>query len=197
MGYPITFQPQLGRGTPVPGAQQGSRDCGPRTGQMGIDGQVNRIVSIPDLRKRMHAPGPQVTNVFDMKRGVESYRFRGRLPMSYTIRTVMSEVRAAVANGRYVHICLDYGMFNALPGRTGDPNFEGGHSVGIRGQRWNARLKRVEWKLYDPLDDHRRPEIPQGPRWVARSKVQKAAEAFARANGRCYAGIFGGGQLRK
>jgi hypothetical protein len=161
---------------------------------MGIDHRTNRVVHIPDLRRRMGTPGAQVTNVFDAKRGVESYRFRGRKPLTYTIRTLLSEVRGAVASGRYVHIAIDYGKFNAMPGRTGDPNFRGGHSIGVWGQR--RRNGRVQWRIYDPLDDHRRPEIPQGPRWVNREKVTKAAEAFARGNGRCYAGVFGGGQLR-
>lgn len=194
MAYPIRHQPQLGRGIPVPGGEQGSRDCGPRSGQMGIDGQTNRIVRITDLRKRMGTPGPQVTNVFDMKRGVESYRLRGREPMSYVVRTLMSEVRGAVAAGRAVQICLDYGKFNDLPGRTGDPNFRLGHSVLVRGQR--RRNGVVQWKLYDPLDDGRRAEIPRGPRWVSRRKITRAAEAFAKAHGRCYAGVFGGGHLR-
>lgn len=194
MPYAIRFQRQLGRGVPVPGGVRGSRDCGPRSVQMGIDYLTNKIVRIRDLRQRMTTPGPQVTNVFDAKRGVESYRFRGRKPMTYTIRTILSEMRGAVAAGRYVQVCIDYGKFNQLPGRTGDPGFTGGHSIGVRGQRYCRRHKRVEWRIYDPLDDHRRPGIPQGPRWVARSKVTKSAEAFANANGRCLSGVFGGGQ---
>lgn len=192
MGYPIKFQPQLDRGIPVPGGTQGSRDCGPRTVQMGIDGQVNRVVRLPDLRRRMGTPGPQVTNVFDAKRGVESYALRGRKPMDYTIRTVAAEVRGAVSANRFVQICIDYGKWNQIMARTGDPGFDGGHSIGIRGQRHHNG--KVQWKIWDPLEDKRRPEIPQGPRWVPREKVMEAAASFARAQGRCYAGVFGGGQ---
>lgn len=178
----------------MPGGEQGSRDCGPRSHQMGIDGQANRIVRITDLRRRMGTPGPQVTNVFDGKRGVESYRFRRRTPMTDTIRTVASEVRGAIAAGRYVCIAIDYGKFNDLPGRTGDPGFRGGHMIGVRGQR--TRKGKVQVKIYDPLDDGRRPEIPKGPRWVARDKVFQAAAAFAGGHGRCYAGVLGGGQYK-
>lgn len=142
----------------------------------------------------MGTPGPQVTNVFDAKRGVESYRFRRRKPMTYTIRTVASEVRGAIRAGREVHICIDYGTWNRIMGRTGDPAFDDGHSIAIRGQR--TRNGKVQVKIYDPLEDKRRPEIPQGPRWVPREKVFQAAATFAGGHGRCYAGILGGGQLR-
>lgn len=194
MPYPIKFQPQLGRGIPVPGGTQGSRDCGPRVVQMGIDGQVNHVILIPALRRKMGVPGPQVTNVADAKRGVEAINVRGHKPMTYTIRTLASELRAAVRAGRYVQVCIDYGKWNQLVGQTGDPGFTEGHSIGVRGQR--TFRGKVQWKVYDPLEDHRRPGIPQGPRWIARDKVVKAAEAFARANGRCWVGVFGGGQVR-
>jgi hypothetical protein len=54
----------------------------------------------------------------------------------------------------------------------------------------------VEWRLYDPLDDMRRAEIARGPRWVPAEAVVKSMEAFAKSKGRCYAGVFGGGQKK-
>lgn len=194
MGYPIRFQEQLNRGVPVPGGTRGSRDCGPRVVQMGIDAQTNKVVDLFYLRKKMGVPGPQVTNVADAKRGVEAIHVRGHKPMTYTIRSLSSELRAAVRAGRYVQVCIDYGKWNDVMGRTGDPGFRDGHSIGVRGQR--TVKGKVQWKVYDPLDDHRRPEIPQGPRWVDREDVVKSAEAFARARGRCWVGVFGGGQAR-
>jgi hypothetical protein len=194
MGYPIRFQPQLGRGIPVPGGTRGSRDCGPRSVQMGIDGRTNKIVSISDLRRRMGTPGPQVTNVADAKRGVESYRVRNHKRMTYTIRSLLSELRGAVRAGREVQVCIDYGTWNRVMYRTGDPDFTGGHSILVRGQRTRPNGK-VQWKIHDPLEDGRAHIIPgPGPRWVSREAVCRAAEAFARANGRCWVGVLGGGQ---
>jgi hypothetical protein len=50
----------------------------------------------------------------------------------------------------------------------------------------------VQWRLFDPLDDHRRPSIPQGPRWVARERLIHSALSFGR--GSVYAGAISGGQ---
>jgi len=196
MTYLPAHQAQLGAGIPVPGRTRGSRDCGPRTVSMGIDklteGQV--VPTMVQMRKRMGTPGPVRTNVYDARDGVESYtRVKGRSPLRYVIRDRIEDVQAAVKRGRFVQLCIDYGEWNRLMPRTGDPNFTGGHSVGVCGQR--TRNGKVKWLLFDPLDDARRPEISgPGPRWVPRDKLIAAAEAFAQAPGRCYAGVFFGGR---
>jgi len=195
MIYLPDHQAQLGRGTPVPGRTQGSRDCGPRTVQMGLDKltEGELVPTIPALRKRMGTPGPVQTNVYDAREGVESYRVKGRKPLRYTIRDRIADVKRAVAGGKYVQCCIDYGHFNRS-GRTGDPVFTGGHSIGVLGQR--ERQGEMWWLLWDPLDDARRAGIPQGPRWVPRDRIVSAMESFAGAQGRAYAGVFTGGRKR-
>lgn len=197
MPYVPKYQKQLGRGTPVPGRTKGSRDCGPRTVQMGIDYQTKGQVvpGITDIRKRMGRTGPDQSNVYDAAKCVESYKaIRGRKPLRYYIKSRVSDVEAAVKAGKYVQLCIDYGKFNDLMGKTGDPYFRGGHSVGVLGQRKKNGV--VQWLLFDPLDDQRRRGIPKGPRWVPKWKLKKALEAFGGGAGRCYAGVFGGGQKR-
>lgn len=198
MPYLPKFQKQLGRGTPVPGRTRGSRDCGPRTVQMGLDfiTKGEKVPGITEIRRRMGRPGPQQTNIWNAQQCVESYvRIRGRKPLRYFIKDNIDSVSAAIRNGKYVHACIDYGRWNQLMRKTGDPNFKGGHSVGLLGQR--KKNGTVQWLLFDPIDDGRRAGIAgPGPRWVPRWKVIKAMEAFAGARGRCYAGVFGGGQKR-
>lgn len=197
VAYLPKFQKQLGVGTPVPGATKGSRDCGPRTIQMGIDKQTRgrRVPTIDAIRKKMGTPGPQQTNIYDAKQGVEAFpAVKGHKPLRYYIKSRTADVKEAVKRGKYVQCCIHYGVWNRLMKATGDPNFTGGHSVGVYGQR--TRNDVVQWLLWDPLDDKRRRGIPQGPRWVPREKVIRAMEAFAGGKGRCYAGVFGGGEKR-
>ena len=197
MPYLPKHQPQLGRGVAVPGRTKGSRDCGPRTVQMGIDFQSKgaKKPTIPTIRQKMGRPGPQQTNIYNTKQAVDGMPVPGRKPLRYFIKSRTSDVEAAVRAGKYVQLCLDYGMFNRLMNKkTGDPNFTGGHSVGVVGQRKKNGV--VQWLLFDPLDDQRRRGIPKGPRWVPKWKLLRALESFAGGRGRCYAGVFGGGEKR-
>lgn len=199
MAYLPPHQKQLnGAGAiPVPKKTKGSRDCGPRTGSVGIDfvtrGEV--VPTMEQLRERMGTPGPQLTNIYDMKKGVESYEsIRGRKPLRYYIKSRTADVKSAVQAGKYVQVCIDYKTFNRLVQNTGDPNYELGHSIGVLG--WREANGNVQWRIYDSLDDRRRAGIPKGWRFVPREAVVKSMEAFAGGAGRCYAGVFGGGQKR-
>ena len=173
MTYLPKLQTQLNRGTPVPGRTKGSRDCGPRSVAMAVDaateGQVK--LTITQVRARMGVPGPQLSNVDDAKRGVESLR-----GLRYTRLATVAKLRQAVVSGKPVHLCIDYGTFDRLAGSTGDPNFTGGHSVLVYGQR--KANGAVWWRLFDPLDDGRRAGIPTGPRWVKRQHLLAAALDF-------------------
>ena len=196
MAYRPKHQPQLGRGTPVPGRTQGSRDCGPRTVQMGIDYQSKgaKRPTISTIRQKMGRPGPQQTNIYNCQTCVDGMPVPGRKPLRYFIKSRVSDVAAAVKAGKFVQLCIDYGKFNDLMSKTGDPAFRGGHSVGVLGQR--TKNGTVQWLLFDPLDDKRRSNIPQGPRWVPKWKLVRALEKFGGGPGRCYAGVFGGGGKR-
>lgn len=195
--YQPRHQPQLNRGVPVPGGSRGSRDCGPRSIQMALDGLTRGelVPSIPEIRKRMGKSGAQTTNTSDAERCVESYdaemshfdrrrliydRFRG----SVFLPLLSDAVRA----GEPVQLAIDYGRFNVLMRRkTGDPNFTGGHSVMVHG--WRRSGHRQQWLLFDPLDDARRDGIPDGPRWVPKSALVGAWKSFGG-----YFGILRGGE---
>jgi hypothetical protein len=160
---------------------------------MGIDALTcgERVPSVRTIRRRMGKPGPQTTNVTDFARAVPTFKAPGRKPLDYRIVRTIAEVRQAVESGHYVHLCVDYGAFNRETAKSGDPNFTGGHSLGVKGQE--VRDGATWWRLYDPLDDARRQGIPQGPRWVKREALVKAMEAFAGAQHRAWAGVFTGG----
>ena len=188
---------QLGRGVPVPGKSRGSMDCGPATVRMGIR-QLTRgelDPSIEDIRARMGKPGPVPTSTADALRAVNSYNAPemgplDRRPLNYQRLTgAMFEplLRDAVKGGAFVQVAIDYGTFNRLMGRTGDPNFRGGHSVGIHG--WDRRGGRTVWQLFDPLDDGRRTGIPSGPRWVRPGPIIAAWKDMGH-----FFGIFRGGE---
>lgn len=150
-----------------------------------------------ELRPRMGTPGFQQTNVNDMKKGVESYKnVKNRKPLKYYVKRKVSEVKEAVRNGRYVQLCIDYGKFNDMAGKTGDPNFRGGHSVGVYGQK-KKKDGTVMWLLWDPLDDSRRASIPQGARWVKRNILVQSMVAFGSGgSNNIWAGVFAGGKKK-
>lgn len=204
--YLPKHQIQLGRGTPVPpsaenpnGGTRGSLDCGVRVVQMGIDKSTNGqlVPSVPEIRERMGREGAQPTNTTNADTAVESYgaqmaridrrgldydKFRGEAFERHIID--------ACKRGDFVQMAIDYGVFNRRMRRrglrTGDPDFDGGHSQGIIGFR---RGRVAETILFDPLDDARRPGIPDGPRWVPLSPILEAWEAFG-----FFFGIFRGGE---
>jgi len=189
-------QAQLGAGIPVPGRTRGSRDCGPRSASVGVDklSEGAKVPGMTEMRRRMGTPGPQRTSVLDIKRGVESYRrLRGREPLRFLLRSEVADIRRAIARGKGVMLAIDYGVFNALMRRTGDPAYQGGHAIDIMGER--SRGGRLWWLLYDSLDDARRAGIPQGPRWVPALNVIRAAEAFA-FDGSIQGGVYAGGRRR-
>ena len=196
MAYQPRHQAQLGRGIAVPGRTKGSRDCGPRTGQMGMDAQtIGRLKPGPqELREKMGTPGPQQTNIWDMKQGVERYKGGSKWrPMRYYIKRTVADVKAAVRNGKPVQCCVHYGKLNDLLNKTGDPNFSGGHSVLVYQQKKRSSDGEIMWLFWDPLDDSRRSSIPQGPRWVPRWKVIQSMIAFGGSSTSIYAGVFAGG----
>lgn len=175
---------QLGKGTPVPGRTRGSRDCGVRVTQMGVYAASCGYLrpDIPDLRRRMGRPGPQQTNTTNAQQCAQSYGLR------YWRKSNVESVKKAVSKGAFVQLAIDYGVLNDRLGRTGDPNFRGGHSVGVMGEKKVG--SNVMWRLFDPLDDGRRAGIPKGPRWVKRSDLVAALKAFG-TGGFIYAGVWG------
>lgn len=197
MAYQPVLQTQLGRGIPVPGRTRGSRDCGPRSWQMGIDARTRGRVhhTIAWLRARGRVPGPVPTSIDDAKRAIDGIRVPGRGPLRYYRRRTVAAARKAVRAGYPLQLGIDYGAWNKSQRRhTGDPRFTGGHSVLVFGQRVTDHGV-IQWHLFDPLEDHRRPEIPRGPRWVDRKDLIAAAVELA--GGRrdaIYAGVIAGGR---
>lgn len=215
MTFMPRFRPQLGRGTPVPGRTRGSKDCGMRSFQHGFGALTHDcfVPTVKSIRTAMDrepywlpstgqvvVPG---SNVWDMEEAARTYdrelARNGHKPIRVYKKFLTKSLKLAVRAGKPTQVALDYGVFNQVMGRTGDPNYTGGHSVLIAGEkRWPSGT--IVWLLYDSLDDARRPEIPgPGPRWVPRWKVIRAARAWANkttAGAEVVAGVFRGGQKR-
>lgn len=175
---------QLGKGTPVPGATRGSKDCGPRSFMHGF-GYLTRDKAVPWvslIRDWMERKGPTGTNVWDMQKAAKAaddwLAKRGRNPIRVYLKFTRSAVKDAVRNKRIVQLAVDYGEWNRIMGKTGDPNYKGGHSITVLGERrWDNGT--IVWRVYDSLEDNRRNEIPMGPKWRPRWKVLRAAKVWA------------------
>lgn len=198
--YWMRLRTQLGKGTPVPGGTRGSRDCNVRSFQHGF-GYLTRDNAVPWvslIRKWMEREGPTGTNLWDSQKAciaaddwlARQDRKRIRLYLKFRKRAVIKAIQAK----RVVTLAIDYGEWNRLMGRTGDPNYKGGHAITVLGElRWTLGLV---WKVYDSLEDDRRPEIPQGPKWRPRWKVLRAAKVWAdktAPTAEVVAGVYRGG----
>lgn len=195
---------QLGKGTPVPGRTRGSKDCGVRTFQHGM-GYVSKdraVATVPVIREWMEREGPQGTNVWDMYTAAGKTKAfmaeRGRKPLRFYKVFKRRGIINAVQRGKFCQVSIDYGAWNSLVGRTGDPNYRGGHSIGVCGEkRWKDGT--LVWLVFDSLEDNRRREIPRGPNWRPRWKVLNAAKVWAdktAPGAEVVAGVFGGGKER-
>ena len=182
--YRPRFRPQLGRGTPVPGATRGSKDCNLRAFQHAL-GKLTRDTAVPwvrHIRQAMGRPGPTGTNLWDTRKAARELdgwmEQRGRKPVRAYLKFTRKAARQAVRKLRPLVMAVDYGEWNDLMGRTGDPNYRGGHAIFVLGQkRWADGT--IVWCVWDSLEDNRRNAIPQGPKWRPRWKVLKAARVWA------------------
>ena len=192
---------QLGKGTQVPGGTQGARDCNVRAFQHGFD-YLTRGRFIPwveSIRVRMGRPGPTGTNLWDSQQAALTYddalARRGRNPIRVFLKFTKRAVKQAIRDKRIVVLAVDYGEWNRRMGKTGDPNYDGGHAIAVLGEKqWSDGT--IVWRVYDSLEDNRRDAIPQGPKWRPRWKVLKAAEAWAlktKPGAEVVAGVFRGG----
>lgn len=68
------------------------------------------------------------------------------------------------------------GYYTAFKGTSYDaaPGFFGNHAVYVNEVRWNEKLDRWEYLMYDPMADGRR-DLPKGPMWIRESLLQKFA----------------------
>lgn len=86
---------------------------------------------------------------------------------------------------REEHWCcvfVDYGVVqDREPAKTGDKSFRGAHAVGVYGFKSADETDdgKAKCKVYDPLNDGRRDEIPKGPVWWLMSTMRDAADAYA------------------
>ena len=194
------FRSQLGKGTPVPGATRGSKDCNVRAFQhaFGFLTKDKFVPYVDNIRIRMGRPGPTGTTLWNSQKAAATYDAAlakvGRKPIRVYLKFTKKALIADVQAGRVACIAIDYGQFNKNMNKTGDPNFKGGHGIMVLGEkRWNDGT--LVWRLYDSLDDNRRNSIPQGPRWVPRYKVLAAAQAWAKKTNdtEVVAAVFRGG----
>ena len=83
---------------------------------------------------------------------------------------------------KWMGCIVDYGVVNDMvPGKTGDKGFNGNHFVGVFGfvpaEESGSGDPMV--KVFDPLCDGRRSDIPKGPVWWPMYVLREAMDAYA------------------
>jgi hypothetical protein len=83
---------------------------------------------------------------------------------------------------KWITVFVDYGVVNDRePDKTGDKDFGGSHAVSVFGYKSKAETDAgvPKVKVFDPLCDGRRSDIPKGPVWWQMSTLRDAADAYA------------------
>lgn len=83
---------------------------------------------------------------------------------------------------RWVTTFVDYGTLNRLePAKSGDTGFAGAHAIGVFGYQSKEQTAdgSVKFRVFDPLCDGRRPDVPKGPTWWKASTLRDACDDYA------------------
>lgn len=83
---------------------------------------------------------------------------------------------------KWVTMFVDYGVLNERePAKSGDKGFDGAHAIGVFGYTPQSETSdgTVKYRVFDPLCDGRRAEVPKGPTFWKASTLKDAADAYA------------------
>jgi hypothetical protein len=173
------------------GSSTAGEDCWVRSVSMAID-FATRGATVPSVDAIRNRAGVKSGsgNTADQEKAAESYNTPdetgGRDPVKYERHVAdpwADQPVDAMKNAeKVVVLSIDYGVVNEQkPQLSGDPGFNGNHSVMFGATRTNGETGNLEVKAFDSLYDGRRSGIPNGPQWWPVWLAREAAEAFAGA----------------
>ena len=93
--------------------------------------------------------------------------------------------RSMIIAGRGAVVPIQYSVI-APTKYDASPGFTGGHGIFVNERRSTDGA----YLVYDPLADHRRAGIPQGPQWWPGDLLRRAAEAYPGTNAGCIHASF-------
>lgn len=83
---------------------------------------------------------------------------------------------------KWVTLFVDYGVLNNKePSKSGDPNFNGSHAISVFGYTPASETSdgTHKYRVFDPLCDGRKSNIPKGPTYWKAATLRDAADAYA------------------
>ena len=169
------------------GSPNAGDNCGPASVAMALRwATAHDIEPTPSAVRAAMKDPTGGTYMSDHRLAWDTYRERnaGRWdvkPMRYFAAGDFADLLAALGNGKAATIAIDYSKVpQAL---KGDPLFNGLHSVFLAATRERAGI--TEIKVFDPLNDGRRPGIPgPGPIWYPKTALRNAAAAVVSQPGK-------------
>jgi hypothetical protein len=185
----MTYQPKHQK--QLNGSSTAGEDCWVRSVSMAID-FATRGATVPSVDAIRNRAGVKSGsgNTADQEKAAESYNTPdetgGRDPVKYDRKVAAPwadlPVDAMKNAEKVVVLSLDYGVVNEQkPQLSGDPGFNGNHSIMFGVTRTNGETGNLEVKAFDSLYDGRRSGIPNGPQWWPVWLAREACEAFAGA----------------
>ena len=153
-----------------------------------IDASIDKIRKQSGLDKP-DPPGDYSTTMTEYVKALNSFDARAR-ELGYDGITANSVERGRwtdlepklKAEDRWATVFVDYGVVNDRePSKTGDKGFRGAHAVSVYGYKSKSETSdgTVKYRVFDPLCDGRRSDIPKGPVYWKASTLKDACDVYA------------------
>lgn len=162
------------------GSLNAGDNCGPASVAMALRwATAHEIMPTPSAVRAAMKDPTGGTYMSDHRLAWDTYRERNDgtwdlKPMRYFAAGDFTDLLTALGNGKGATIAIDYSKVPQT--LKGDPLFNGLHSVFLAATRERAGMTEV--KVFDPLNDGRRPGIPgPGPIWYPKLVLRNAAAA--------------------
>jgi hypothetical protein len=138
----------------------------------------------PEIRNRIIAVyGDRNGTSLDQNDVAVTHLYLANMTVRYNIP--WASFRSLIISGRGAVVPIWYAVI--APTRfDASPGFTRGHGIYVN----ERRSKDGAYLVYDPLADHRRTGIPQGPQWWPGDLLRRAAEAYPGTNAGCIHASF-------
>jgi hypothetical protein len=135
----------------------------------------------PEIRTRI-GPACGGTSLNDNDTAV-GYLYSVDMAIRYNVP--WATFQSLIVSGRGAVVSIRYSVI-APTKYDGSPGFTGNHAIYVN----ERRASDGAYLVYDPLADHRRAGIPQGPQWWPGSLLKAAASAYPSTNVGCIHASF-------
>lgn len=115
--------------------------------------------------------------------GAVTHLYEANLSVRYNVP--WSSFKSLIISGRGAIVCMRYSVISPTK-YDACPGFTGNHAIFVN----ERRSSDGRFLVYDPLADHRRAGIPQGPQWWPADLLRRSMEAYPGTDAGCVHAAF-------